>query len=177
MNDLDDAHEPRFSSDAACKAAGIDGATLKNWISRRPSAVVLGAGERRQAGKRTIYRLSLRRVLQLAIMGELVRLGHAPREAASHAARFTDGGTGSLAGRDSRQAGELFPRNFTLLLVSSATHADVVNARADDAWRVVMRPGPGMPRQPAITILNLNDIDRRVRTTLGLPMRAREGVI
>jgi hypothetical protein len=177
MNDLDDAHEPRFSSDAACEAAGIDSATLKNWISRKPSAVAVGPDERRQVGKKTVYRLSLRRVLQLAIMGELVRLGHAPREAASHAARFTDGDSGPSGGRDSHQPGELFPRNFTLLLVYSATHADVVNARADDAWRVVMRPGPGTPRQPAITMLNLNDIDRRVRTTLGLPMRAREGVI
>jgi hypothetical protein len=176
MNDLDDAYEPRFSSDAACEAAGIDSATLKNWISRRPSAVVLGAEERRQVGKRAVYRLSLRRILQLAIMGELVRLGHAPREAAAHAARFTGGPSEPPGGRDGHQA-ELFARNFTLLLVYSAAHADVVNARADDAWRVVMRPGPGMPRQPAVTILNLNDIDRRVRTTLGLPWRAREGVI
>ena len=177
MNYQDDADLPQFPSEAACEAAGIDSATLKNWISRKPSAVMIGENERVKAGNKTTYRFSLRRVLQLTITAELVRLGYGPGDASLHAARFTDPEPGSLPGRTAHQIGELYRKNFTLLLIYPGGHSDVVNVKADDAWRIVMRAGLAAGRQPAATIVNLNDIDRHVRTTLGLPLTARDWAV
>ena len=177
MNYQDDADLPQFSSEAACEAAGIDSATLKNWISRKPSAVTIGEDERVTAGKKTTYRFSLRRVLQIAITAELVRLGYGPRDASLHAAGFTGPEPEPLPGRTAHPMGELFRKNFTLLLIYPGGHSEVVNVKADDAWRIVMRAGLGVGRQPAATIVNLNDIDRHVRTTLGLPLTARDWAV
>jgi hypothetical protein len=171
---VDDVHLPQFPSDLACEAAGIDADTLKNWISRKPPAVFVGENERVEAGEKSVFRFSFRRVLQIAIVAELVVLGFQPREAAWHAAQFTDGESSSPR---SHKAGELFRKHYTLLIVYSRTYADVVNAKADDAWRLVLKSGLGMAEPTAAAIVNLNRIDRRLRTTLGLPLTAREGVV
>jgi hypothetical protein len=173
---VDDVNQPQFASDLACEAARIDLATLKNWASRKPSAVFIADNERVSVGERTSFLFTLRRVLQLAITAELVGLGISPRNGALLAGFFTDIEEPEI--KPFRQVGELFPKHYTLLVVHSSTHADVVNAKADEMWRVVLKLGRGSPMRPtAAAIVNLNDIDRRVRSTLGLPLKAREGVV
>jgi hypothetical protein len=176
---VDDVHFPQFPSDLACEAAEIDAATLKNWISRKPTAVMIGNEERIEVGDRTSFRFTLRRVLQLAITSELVRLGYGPRDASLHAAHFTDiETTTEIPGRPNHRMGELFSKHYTLLIVYSTNYAEVVNVKADDMWRLVLRSGIGAPqRLTAATIVNLNEIDRRVRTTVGLPLTVRQGVL
>jgi hypothetical protein len=180
---VDDPDLPQFSSADACEAAGLDAATLKNWASRKQRAVHLGDEERVQIGHKTEFRLTLRRVLQLAVTVELVRIGLSPREAALHAFGFTDiehprtqGSRGLHLLPEKR--GVLCRKHYTLLIVYSRAYAEVVNVKADDVWRLVLRKAAGAPSHvAAAAIVNLNDVDLRVRTALGLPLTAREGVI
>lgn len=175
---LDDVNIPQFSSDLACEAAQIKPSTLKNWISRTPSAVLVGDEERVPTGQqRASYRFTLRRVLQLAITAELVRLNIPPREASLFAAQFTDLEEGNLPSRPTRKMGELYRKHYTLMIISAeAPHAFIENVKADEVWRVIMRKGPGASRPTSAIVINLNEIDARVRMTLGLPILAREGV-
>lgn len=168
----DDIHLAQFPSDLACEAARIDAATLKNWISRKPSAVFLADDERVQAGERSFFRFSYRRVMQLAITAELVAVHISPREAAWMAAAFTD----TDDNVDGRRLGELYQENFTVLVVTSSG-AFVVNAAAKQNWRTLYKLSPIAPSQATLSIaLDLNQIDMRVRTVLGLPLLLRKGV-
>ena len=174
MKYADDVNIPQFPSDIACEAARIDLATLKNWISRKPPAVFVADKERVQSGERAFFRFTLRRVLQIAIVAELVALGVGPSDAAWMAAKFSD----SENSNQKRQAGELFRKDFTLLVVTGAHHSDIVNASADAAWRLlpklsIMRSG----NLSSQIVVNLNQIDARVRIAVGLPVPAREGVV
>ena len=177
MDFVDDVHLPQFPSPLACEAAGIDMPTLKNWSMRgrrkNLRAVHIGTEERVRVGGRKELRLNFRRVMQLAITKELVNLGFGPREASLHAFSFTD--TESELPQSHRM-GELFPTGYTLLIVYSANYSDVVNVQSDHMWRTVLKSGLGMAEPVCAAIVNLNRIDRRVRTTLGLPLSSpREG--
>jgi hypothetical protein len=168
----DDLNLPQFSSDLACEAAGIDAATLKKWISRKPPAVFLLRNERRKVGNRTFLSFSLRRVLQIAIIAELVDIGLSPMDAAFSAAAFTDS-EDSIHGR---RPGALFSQDNTLLLIRSKVDAEVVNESSALSWRQILRSKSGSPPAPPKgVLLDLNSIDRRVRTVLGLPLTARPG--
>lgn len=172
---VDDPNLPQFASDLACEAASIDLTTLKNWISRKPAIVHLEECERVQAGtKGTSFRFTLRRLLQLAITADLVRMHLPPREASLYAAQFTD-----VEDDPSRRMGELFRKHYTFMLIyTGSPHASIVNVKADEMWRLMVRKGAGAPhRFTSAVIVNLNQIDSWVRTVVGLPLTAREGVI
>lgn len=176
---VDDVNIPQFPSDVSVEAARIDLATLKNWSSRKPPAVLIGDEERVPAGTmRTTFRFNLRRVLQLAITAELVRLGLSPRASSLHAAQFTDLEY-ELPGRPHRKMGELFRKHYTFMLIyPEAACCAIENIKAEDSWRLIFRKGEGAPRNlSAAIVLNLNQIDSRVRTVLGLPLMSREGVL
>lgn len=171
---VDDIHLPQFPSDLTCEAAGLDAGTLKNWISRKPPAVFLANNERVEAGDRTFFRFSYRRVMQIAITVELVRnYKIPPREAAMIAAEFSDAENSA----SSRKAGELFKENFTLLVVL-AGHASIVNARDDEIWRAIPRLSlMRLAINNSHLVVNVNAIDWQVRSVLGIPWTARKGVL
>ncbi|UPJ27086.1 hypothetical protein [Bradyrhizobium sp. CW1] len=169
---LDDLNLPQFPSDAACEAAQINLPTLKNWISRKPPAVFVADDERVQVGERTSFRFTLRRVLQIAVVAELVRFRIGPSDAAWMAAEFTD----SQKDFEDRRPGELFKKDFTVLVVSSSQLSSLVNASAQTSWRLLPKLSLN-PSSSSNIIVNLNHIDMRVRVSLGLPIWAREGVI
>jgi hypothetical protein len=174
MKYADDVNLPQFPSDVACEAARIDLPTLKNWISRKPPAVFVAENERQQSGERAFYRFTFRRVMQIAIVAELVGLGIGPTDAAWMAATFTD----SENSNQKRNAGELFRKNFTVLVVASTHISSLVNADAETAWRLL--PKLSIMKSSNLTsqiIVNLNQIDARVRVSVGLPVLAREGVV
>jgi hypothetical protein len=180
MSFVDDPDLPQFPSAISCEAARLDADTLKNWASRKPPAVHIGEEERVQIGDKTEYRLTLRRVLQLAITVELVALGFSPREAALHAFNFTDmEASPGAKGKPTLlplKRGVLFRKDYTLLIVYSRSYAEVVNVKADKTWRLVLRSSAFPAHVTSAAIVNLNNVDRRVRTTLGLDLTAREGV-
>ncbi|KYH01700.1 hypothetical protein [Bradyrhizobium sp. DOA1] len=167
----DDVNFPQFPSDLACEAAGIDAATLKNWISRKEPAVFIAPNERVQIGERTSFRFTLRRVMQLAIVAELNNFGIGPSDAAWMAAEFTD----QENDMQTRRAGELFEKNYTVLIVAGSHLCSLVNATAETSWRLL----PTLSMAPSASsniVVNINRIDMRVRVALGLPVWAREGV-
>ncbi|MBI2715696.1 MAG: hypothetical protein HYX37_14780 [Rhizobiales bacterium] len=175
---IDQLDVPQFSSAQACEIAGIDMPTLKNWISRKQPAILLERRERKKVGDRERLRLTLRRILQIVITAELVRLGFDPREASLHAAQFTDIESAPLRGIEQHKRGELFPQGFTLLIVRHAGFADVVNAGANDSWQKVIAGGlAGDRNATALAIVNLNNVNHRVRTFLSLPLSAGSSVV
>lgn len=102
-------HENRYISAEVCAAVGISESTLKNWVSRKPQVVLMTSEERERVGKGVPFLFSFQRVMQVALVAELVALGLEPRPSAMAAAGFTDVGD---AGRD---PGHLFPEGLTYL--------------------------------------------------------------
>jgi hypothetical protein len=174
MKYVDDVNYPQFSSDLACKAAGVDMATLKNWISRKPPAVHIGAEERTTAGTRAHYNFNLRRILQLAITAQLVQLGLAPREASMHALQFTDV---SPQRPPIRAMGELFQEDYTFLVIHDTQPGMVTNFKIDETWQTMMHERRGRFLSPKSILLNLNVVDTGVRTAVGLPIAKRPGIL
>lgn len=121
----------RFTSAEVCVAANIKLETLKNWVFRRPAAVLLTADDQAASAKGSPIRYSFNRVMQIAITAELVRLGWQPRQAAMVAVSFTDvsnGGPATIVDDasnldphpDDRGPGELFRTGRTLLVAHEA---------------------------------------------------------
>lgn len=75
-----------FSSDVAA-AAGVDVATLQNWLRR--GVVELAPSDRDAEGLGTRRLLSLRTAIQIVLMTELTRIGIDPRTASLYAAEWT----------------------------------------------------------------------------------------
>jgi hypothetical protein len=172
----DDLHLPQIPSADACRAAGIEQVTLKSWISRKPSAVLLSDAERAEAGERTRFLFTLNRVNQIALTAEGVGLGLGPRAAALIAASFTDGTSGitDTGAPVSRGLGELFPTGQTLLVAYPGGQVGyVLNATADTPWH---RALSAMGLTPAAcTLLNVNQVVWRVRSALELPVIVQPG--
>jgi hypothetical protein len=164
----DDVNLPQFPSDLSCEAAMIDAATLKNWSSRKPPAVFVARNERVKVGDRSFFKFSFRRVMQLAITAELVQFNIPPREAAWMAAEFSD----SENSTSPRGAGELFAKNYTLLFVVG-TEAALINVPRSTPWFALSSFSPWQ-KPAAQIVLNINEIDGRVRMVLGIPVHDRE---
>ena len=90
MNFVNNLDAPQFLASDVCAATGITPVTLKNWISRRPSIIVMPDSVRAAHETGRPHRYTLRRIIQIGITHELVGLGIDPRPAAMAASRFTD---------------------------------------------------------------------------------------
>jgi hypothetical protein len=147
----------RFFTADACRAAGIDTATLKNWISRDPPAILLTENDRASHVSGRPHLLTFRRVVQITIVAELVRLGWGPRVAAIAAATFTD------SGNSRRQPLELFPEGATLLIARPDAPESAKVARALDlvSWASITGPGAR-----GATVLDLSAIIADVERTV-----------
>jgi hypothetical protein len=165
---IDDLSLPQFPSDLSSRASTIGPAVLKRWLSKKPPVVFLAPNEREEVGDRVYFKFSFRRVMQLAIMAQLVANKIAPSDAAWMAAVFTDGENRMQP----RAAGELFPRNYTLLYVVNG-HAELVNVTRDLSWFSV-HAFSSLAKPVTQIIINLNALDTHVRTVLGLPVQDRE---
>lgn len=166
---LDDPEIPQISSADACRAAGIDAATLKNWLSRSPAVLPLAITERVPAGARTVFLFPMRRVYQLAIIAELVRMGLTPKVAAAHATRFTDSG-GTSYGGHTRLPGRLFESAETFLVASTTNDSARVVAISPDTHLTKVLADLS-PASSGAFFLNLGHVYYRVRSELGLPLR------
>ena len=115
-----DLDVPRYLAADVCAAAGIDAATLKNWMVERPDArtpppILLDKTDRLAAGSGRPNLFTFRRAMQISLLADLVRLGFQPRRAGVIAAGFTDFGNDKTSS-PSRDPGELYADGFTLLL-------------------------------------------------------------
>ena len=162
----------RFSSSEACTAAGIDQATLKNWVSRDPPALLLSANERVAAGQRGSFSFSFARVMQLALVAHMVALGFAPRRAGMIAQCFTDYGDASSGWvgeghpKTARLPNELYESGWTILLTHQGDDTgEVVNVEPGQAWDPFFSQGRGFQR--VALSLNINFIMSDVLDRLG----------
>jgi hypothetical protein len=147
----------RFFTADACRAAGINSVTLKNWISRDPPAVLLTASDRASHVSGRPHLLTFRRVMQIAITAELVRLGWGPRAAAIAAASFTD------SGNSRRPPGELYEDGITLLVARPGEDEPsfkVVN------WKHGATPFEVLGIGQGATVVNLSAIVETVQGAL-----------
>jgi hypothetical protein len=171
---VDDIAARQFTSADACRAAGISMATFKNWASREPPAILLGPDERTDTGR---LLLSYRRIMQVAIVAEFVRVGVQPRKAGMWAAGFTDAGDGyggfvggdlEEAAKKARQPGDLYDQGFTFLVAypdeetAKVKNVGSTTSMFDIFWTA--RTGT----QKVAIIVNLNLIDGQVRAALNI---------
>lgn len=183
----------QFFSGDACKAAGIDGATLKNWMTREPPALLVseedrakfreqgfdigGAiSERLAGGSGRSHLFTYRRVMQMALVAEMVALGLSPRRAGTLALGFSDVGEavaywgGGPAPEIPRWPGELFPEGRTVLVAYPGDdHSQVINVPAGKpTYSVLEALRVGTRRSGSAIIVDVNVVDDRVRASLGL---------
>jgi hypothetical protein len=160
---MPDFWKPAINSADACKAAGIEMSTLKNWVSRNPPVLLLSAKERVAIGDRSEFKFSLARVLQLAITAALVEIGLSPRHAGSMAVAFTDIEEGALPGRPRRKMCELFPRGRTVLVGDGTLAAEIINADTETQLLTFT-----IARGGAAIVLDLNALVKRVYQAIGV---------
>jgi hypothetical protein len=143
---------------------------LKNWTSNQNQAVVkLNKRERTKTGR---LLFSTNKALQVALIHRLGELGIRPSEAAEIASAFTmrGSGGGAFIERDDPQAldelktrrepGKLFPSGLTLLVIRPGFQTNVVNLSGDPSIDQLLGSSLGA------TVLNLNEIDKNVRSSL-----------
>jgi hypothetical protein len=180
MNPAD--FENRYTSAQACEAAGISTVTLKNWIGRHAPAILLTKAERENVGKGRPLLLSFNRIMQIALVAELVGLGFQPRPAAMAAVAYTDlssseGASGWRADEDeglpehpalpARMPGQLFPSGLTYLVVPRGANSETkVNGKCINVTT-------DMPAHElldgvfAAAVVDVSALHRRVRSVLG----------
>jgi hypothetical protein len=121
MIDLD---TPRFTTADACSAAAIGPITLKDWLGCEPAIILLRKNDRPATGIGHEPLLTLRRVYQIALTAELMRLGVAAQRAGNLAALFTDHGGEEPADWRSnpdyvhRRSAHLFETGCTVLVAN-----------------------------------------------------------
>jgi hypothetical protein len=88
--------EPRFLLGDVAAAAGMSETVLKAWLSRDPKVIPLGPYDKPARGKGSAREFTLRRIISVALVAELVRLGISPGRAGPWAHALTDLNLGSL---------------------------------------------------------------------------------
>lgn len=166
---IDNPDIPQFLSPDVQKAVGIDAATFRNWIVRKPAAILLSEDDRLAGGSGRSHLLTYRRTLQTAITAHLVRLGLSPRQAGLAAAKFTDmgsavSGAAGQIGPFKRGPGQLFNGGATLLVVQADEGAaEIVHATPQTTAASLF-----YGRKPALAIAHINRIDEDLKATLGI---------
>jgi hypothetical protein len=131
MIDLD---APRFTASDACTVAGIRPATLKSWLSREPAIILLRKSDQPATGIDHRHLFTLRRVFQIALTAELMRLGVTAQRAGNLAALFTDQDGERPAVRRSnpdhahRLPGYLFANGSTVLVANKDRFGPIISA-------------------------------------------------
>lgn len=150
---VDDPDIPQFFSLDVCRAASIKYLLLKNWVNRSPPAILISNEDREKLkgvkgpslervadGPKRAYLFTFRRVMQVSITADLVRLGIPPRKAGVAAACFTDVGDteGGWVGESRpaflvcRNPGQLYKDGITVLIVRSTDqYGEVRNAKRE----------------------------------------------
>lgn len=130
--------------------------------------IVTLSDERIGGGPGGRHHFTFRRVVQIALMAELLRHGVPPKKAGFAAAAFTDKGD-TVAGFGNgfpikRLAGQLYLDGQTLLLVRpDAETGEVFNATQSKSFSDL-----SFSRGPSLLIVNVNEVIRKLKNKLGL---------
>ena len=161
-NDLD---APQFLTSEVCSGTRTSPSTLKNWVSKKSPIIVMKNSDRRAHASGSTHRFSLRRVIQIGITSDLVKLGVNPRPAAKAAIKFTD------FGDNKRPPGFHFASGNTFLVIPPGDKsAHIVNV-TDDAsvMKLLSQTTINDGENPVgITILNLTETETWIRNRLGI---------
>lgn len=156
-----------FGIPLAAAAANIEYTTARNWIDRRVVNYADDDHTPHRQGDRAL--LTTRRVLQLALTGELTKIGVLARKAAMAAAAFTDHphGVDINGNRVERVRGELFASGATFFVYTpDRPSGTVVNAPADAAYAAIARAAGGGRIPPGCAIIDMAPLVERVATAL-----------
>jgi hypothetical protein len=166
MIDLDAA---RFATSDACIAADIGLATLKSWLSCEPAIIMLRKRDQPAIGLGPSHLLTLRRVFQIALTAELMRLGVTAQRAGNLAALFTDqGGERPAAWPDNpdhvyRLPGHLFASGSTVLVANQGRFGPIISTVANTPLaEIVMR------HNASVIVVDIVEMVHRVLAMLGL---------
>jgi hypothetical protein len=166
MIDLD---APRFTISDASAAAGIGPATLKSWLSREPAIILLRKSDQPAIDLGDGHLLTLRRVFQIALTAELMRLGVAAQRAGNLAALFTDQGSEKLAawrdnpGHAQRLAGHQFASGSAMLVANRDRFGPVVSAVTNTPFRELFNR-----YDSNVLVVDVDEMIDRVLAKLGL---------
>jgi hypothetical protein len=169
-----DPHAPQFGLSDAARAAGVTTATLKNWLYAgrigrciKKPAVVLGAFDRGSRGTGNPRLLSMRTVIQIAVIAELVAMGIEPSKAGPAAAKFTDMASHKPSGWTGvekpdialmRLPGQLFKQGITYLVVDRNSARVIKQSELPEVAQ----------RDTGLAVVNLNMLVERVYERLGI---------
>ena len=173
---------PSFPTVDVAERLNIPFSTISNWLTRRDiRALERDPHELRSPGTGRSRRFSLRRVLHIALMAQLVRVGLAPRAASYAALRWTDDSDSparyAADAHDptkDRNPGELFKDGKTLFIVwhgldGTEDNPDAAVVRYTDTSELDDLFSPNKSRQAdAITVIDLGELDYRTRAALGV---------
>ncbi|MFC7552642.1 hypothetical protein ACFQU7_10825 [Pseudoroseomonas wenyumeiae] len=170
---------PMFFTGDVCRAANVEPVNLKNWIMR---GVILMSDEDRErykhleiepqsyerlaTGSGRSHLFTLRRVIQVALVAELTRLGVPPAKAGMLALGFTDVGKGGAgyAGEIptiKRFPGQLFRSGMTVLVAySDKDTSTVINVDEETPLFEILASGA------AAIVINVNEVCRRTCAAL-----------
>jgi hypothetical protein len=143
----------RYRLGTVAKAVGVPNATLASWLQRGQIELLKEWKDKQSAGTGDHRLFSWHRILNIAVVAELNRLGIPPSAGSSQAAlAFSDFGDtvaywGEEAPPSERLPGELYRTGETYLIVRSIDgklEADVAR-KLDNVWSApgasVIRPG------------------------------------
>jgi hypothetical protein len=81
---------PQFLLGDAAYTAGLSPTVLKAWLSRTPHIIELGETDTKPIGKGSARIFTLRRIVNISVTAELVRLGVTPKMAGTIGFEITD---------------------------------------------------------------------------------------
>lgn len=162
---------PLFTMATVATAAGVAPPTIRAWFQREH--VTLNEADTKAHTNGAPNRFTLRSVLMLAVMAELVRLGTPPGAAAEAAQHWLHHGVleGQYGSPARREGGGLFPKPFTTFLTIGAEGSSAkpwpceivaVDPRDPRAMSTLFNALFLRGRSSGKIIL-LNAVDRRVR--------------
>ncbi len=176
MSRIDNPDLPQFLAADACRAAGINAATFKNWTNRSFGVIELTDFDRPAQAAGQPHLLSFRRVMQIVLTAKLVQLGVKLSKAAGCVLDWTD--VGDAVGYYADEP--MPPLRFPCQHYASGETYLVVRADEDRGKIVNIKTSADIPRlfsngdQPiaaAVVVVNIAKVELDVRAALELPLR------
>lgn len=162
---------PLFTMATVAAAAGVAPPTIRAWFQREH--VTLNEADTKAHTNGAPNRFTLRSVLMLAVMAELVRLGTSPGAAAEAAQHWLHHGVleGQYGAPARREGGGLFPKPFTTFLTIGPEGAPakpwpceiVAVDRRDPRAQSALFDALFLRGRSSGKVILLNALDRRVR--------------
>jgi hypothetical protein len=143
--------------------------SVVSWLSREPAIILLRKSDQPATGVDHRHLLTLRRVFQIALTAELMRLGVTAQRAGNLAALFTDQGGERPAVRPSnpdyahRLPGHLFANGSTVLVANKGRFGPIISAVTNTPFAEVFTR-----HNSNVLVVNVGEMVDRVLAALRL---------